>query len=661
MVLSIVIQVLWSQTNAVGATPTACTLPTIPNPIPMAGFYVLAYDNGEEGQFNLESKYEATVSRLLTATVNRPDSVAVILADLGSADDTHIVVAINGVETILDCLPDENYVLDSSIQEYDVTDGRSLAHFLVWARTTFPSGTNTFTYVGHGNPVTPYSVPKISDIITTTMNALSHHTQNHLGGTIFPLPTQLDANPSFTDHHAPAEGELGLITPHALATALAEATNDGMNKFDMVDLLHCFAASIDELNEIAPYTDGIVASPNYAFFDPAMPGIAFEFPWVNAVVTLYDDLHPATEHPHILAGIEGDTVVRIFDEWQNVSAELMNEFDANAEQTTNHLMTAYLRSVKYDTSVCDADMDWALEPPDALSDMKSFALELHTLYEGENAALTLALTDTIDALQDSIVLNISQDGTPYFEEENPDHWTFLPDESGISLFTPFQPTEIGGDFYLPWQTLWYTSTLTYALPGNVQINNPEPFEFITAVGQPTWADVVARFWKETNLRPGLDVNTFFCTTELVAFKNDAADLQTALQVSDTHINRGDMLTMTITLSNTNIATATQPVLTFQPHETAVSWLQIQSVRPDQFCNTVGHITRCELPAMLPNTNRSLQFIYHTTTGMMPEPFSLTAKVNAFADTYDPNPIDNQQIQQIIVNSTGQLYLPISLK
>ena len=531
----------------------------------------------------------------------------------------------------------------------------------MWARAVYPSNVDSFTYIGHGNPVTPYTDPSIGSIVAPA-NDLPNVAQDIHGGSgsIFPLPTQLDANPSFTDHHAPTAGEVGLITPHALATALAEVTNNGANKLEVVDLLHCFAASIDELHEIAPYTDSIVASPNYAFFDPAMPGIAFESMWSTAIVTLYHNEHPAKRHPHIIMGVEGETVARIAEEWDVVSAQLLQEFDTNPEQTQAKLMGAYLNSIKYDTSVCDADMDWALEPPDALSDMKSFALELHKLYEGQNMALTTALTDTVDALQDALLLTIAEDGAPYFEED-PNHWAFLSGESGISLFTPFQPTEIAGELYLPWQSLWYTDTLSYDLPNGVQINNPEPFDFIASNSQPKWADVVSRFWVEQSLRPGVDVNTFFCTTEMVAFANDAADLQTTLDVSEQTIRRGDSLTVTITISNSNIATATEPLLTFSPHETAVSWLTLQSITPNHSCTTEAGVTRCALPDMPMTTTQQIQLIYQSAVGSLNEPAQLHAKAHISADSYEPNPIDNTQTEMIDVLPTTQLFLPIVLK
>ena len=510
----------WLLTSSVTAAPVGCAVPSTPAFISKLGFYVLAYDNPSEATYNLADKYQATVDRLVTATTVVPDSVVVILADLGEADDTHIIVATGGVATIINCLPNSDQKLDASIQEYDVTDGETLANFLLWGQDTFsPYSSKVFSYIGHGNPVTPYSNPPIADLITNTVSTSNKSTQSATA--LSPLPTRLDANPSFTDHHAPGEGQLGLITPYALQVALRRATNNGANNFEIVDLLHCFAASIDELYEVAPYTSGIVASPNYAFYDPTMPGISFELGTPEDIIAAYHNLHPPTEHPHIIMGIEADTIVSIVDGWNDVSQELMNEYNASPDQTTDRLILAYRNSVKYDTTVCDADGDWALEPPDALSDMLSFATELQTAYGGINPTLNSALSSTINDLQGSILATVSQNGVPYFDQEDPSYWQFLPGDSGVSLWTPFETTNISGTEYLPWQSLWYTGTLSYTITNNIQIGNPQPFRFIEDAATPTWADVVARFWAEQSMRPGVDVDTFFCTSELIALKDES--------------------------------------------------------------------------------------------------------------------------------------------
>jgi hypothetical protein len=294
--------------------------------------------------------------------------------------------------------------------------------------------------------------------------------------------------------------------------------------------------------------------------------------------------------------------------------------------------------------------------------MKSFATELQAAYAGQNITLTNALSDTINSLEGSILTTVAQSGTPYFEEDDPDYWAFLAGESGVSLWTPFQPTEIDSTLYLPWQSLWYTGTQSYSLADNVEIRNPHPFRFITAA-QPTWADVLARFWQEQGIRPGVDVDTFFCTSELIPTRAETTDLRVSLRVSNTTINRGDKVSMTLTLSNTHIATATHPILTFRPHITTVSWLQLQTIIPDQNCTTEAQVTRCELPDMLTNTSQEIQVVYRTTAGYMSETFELLAQVRASANTYEPNPADNHQTIPINVlpATSYPVYIPVILQ
>lgn len=391
-----------------------------------------------------------------------------------------------------------------------------------------------------------------------------------------------------------------------------------------------------------------------------MPGLAFEQGLLEDIINAYHSLHPPTEHPHIIMGIEGDTLIGAVDAWTAVSRELLTEFEDDAGLTSNRLMTAYLNSVKYDTSVCDADVDWALAPPDALSDMKSFALELGAVYAGQNVTLTTALSDTIDALEGTIVSTVAQSGAPYFEEDNPDYWSFLGGESGVSLWTPFQPTEIEGTPYLPWQTLWYTGTHSYFLEENVEIRNPHPFRFITPAAEVTWAAVLARFWAEGEIRPGVDVDTFFCTAELIPMRGETADLQVALRPSNSSITRGDSLTIAVTISNTRIASATDPVLLFQAHSDPLDWLQLQNTVPDRNCTTEAPVTRCQLPAMPPNTTQMLRLVYQTTTDGATSSPQLAMQAKIFAATFEPNPVDNQETLRIdVLPAPGlALYLPL---
>ena len=646
-----------------------CSIPTVPTFPSKTGFYVLAYDNDEEASFNLGSQYNATVDRLVLATANVPDSLVVILADLGGEADTHMIVATNGTRTQLDCLPDPSGVLDPEIQELDTADGESIGDFLAWGINTFkPNGNIHFSYIGHGNPVSPHTVPPIYELIESgeATSTTAKTIQKSVDG-LSPLPSRLGANPSFTDHHAPTKGKLSLITPYAIATALSRITNDGANPIDSVDLLHCFAASIDELHEIAPHTKGMVASPNYAFFDPEMPGVGFEQSTLNDVVLTYDSFHPPTGHPHIIMGIESDTIIDTVNQWNEVSAELMKEFVGDAQLTSDNLIKAYRDSVHYDTTVCEEERDWELGPPDALVDLKSFAIELQAYYgptsPSPNPNLVTALMAVENNLEGSITNTAVQNGTPYFDQDSPQVWTFLAGESGVSLFTPLELTYINETPYLPWQTLWYTDTTSYQLPQDVQITNPNPFKFITSATDPTWADVLSEFWKFNEMQPGRDVGTFFCPTELVTMSDSASDLEAGIEVEKAdELKHGDTFSVTISMLNSDFAPASNPVLIFTPHDDPdpTPWLTLVETDQPRVCTETDQSVRCELGSIGEGVSIKIKLIYKLGDEV---PVSeLSAKIKVFSDNFDPDPTNNQLSQLITIGPAEppdeMLFLPI---
>lgn len=652
---------------AVHATQTCTPPPSTPALPSKTGFYVLAFDNGDKASFNLEAQYDATVNRLVLATGNVPNSLAIILADLGGPADTHIIIASSGVATNLDCLPNETGLLDPTIEEYDVADGETLGNFLVWGVNTFNPGSNmNFSFVGHGNPVTPHTIPSIYSIIEGEEregNQQRLTTQNQLS----PLPSRLGANPSFTDHHAPNKGELSLITPHALATAFSRIGQGGNAPFVTIDLLHCFAASIDELYEVAPFGSEIIASPNYAFYDPTMPGIGFEQSGAEDIIAAYDVLHPATGHPHIIMGIEADTVLDSVEEMQKISAELLNELDAKPEETVENLLTAYMNSVHYDTTICEDDRDWELAPPDALVDLKSFAQQLRLLYltnpSTPNTELVTDLTNLVNALEGSILTTAVQNGPPYFDEEDPQTWEFVRGESGVSLFAPFMPTEIDGTPYLPWQTLWYTNTRFIQLPQNVTLSNPHPFSFIDidSSGNATWADVLAKYWALQQMRPGRDISTFFCPAEMVSMSTQAADLALDVELSREPLTAGEPFSVTLTVTNRNFAPAVNPEVLFMPHSEPVGWLTLTDIEPIDQCTEAEQEIRCGWKQIPVGGSNSVVLTY-MLDALVPVS-NLEGEVQLSSDNFDPENLNNRvdlavQIEEKMDDPPMEVFLPI---
>ena len=535
-----------------------CTTPPIATDRRFLAIYLLAYDNLPDHPAPLAAKYTETVQTIIAATASNQSAEAVILADLGEYGDTHILMVREGNVTPLNCLPDVTGVLTDTITEYDMTDGESLGGFLLWARNTQTVSQTMVSYIGHGSPVAPYTVPGIAEIIKKREGARA----------LDPLPTKLEGNPSFTDDHAPMTDTIGMITPHALQTALKIATKDGDSPIDLLDLLHCFAASYDELYEVSHgangrlYARGTIASPNYAFFDPAMPGAALAalanqtelVGQLSAVVNTYHGFHPTVGHPHLIAGFDNTQWMGVKKSWENVTALLNQEFSADATRTINYLKTAYQQSQKFDTTYCEETSDWQLSVPDGLSNMSQFAERLARLYANVNPSLSASAQATMAGLKSATVVQQVQDDYPYFA---PSEFWKQSGYPGVSLFTPFETMMISGTTYLPWQTLWYTNSLSLTI-SNLFLDNPYPFQ--TVQGEQGWAQLLRGYWEKNSIRPGEDVETIFCSAELIDFERGSADLSIDLQTPPRGVV-GETIDYTITVTNQREITATGVMVT----------------------------------------------------------------------------------------------------
>ncbi len=235
-----------------------------PKAAPLVAIYILAYDNRLDSPMNLTPYYAQTLTSITNATVGQPDLTAIILTDLAGMGDTHVRVVQNGNVNTLIGLPSSDGTIDSNLKEYDVTDGRTLGGFLLWAKSTYNAQIYSLSYIGHGVPVMP-------DI---DIAAISEPERPASSINLPPLPTRIGANADVTDHTLTnSSAEYSALSPNDLALALSIAASVGP-RFAVIDVLMCFAGSIEALYPLAPYAEYLTASPNYAFFDPTMPGNA---------------------------------------------------------------------------------------------------------------------------------------------------------------------------------------------------------------------------------------------------------------------------------------------------------------------------------------------------------------------------------------------------
>ena len=504
------------------ATATA-TRP--PNGERLLLLYVLAFDNCAPGETcadhrtNLTPSYTTVLAGIVAATAADPLKTAVLLVDLDTVGDTHVRVAQNGSVFSVAGLPNVSGQLDTTITEYDSTDGPTLGGFMRWARTQYPAPRTVLSVIGHGAPLVPETAME-NIFVPATLRG----TQGR-SSTLIPLPTRVDANPDVTDHHMPLTTTYALsaLTPVALGEALRIGTNNGQQPFQVVDLLMCFAASIEDFYQIAPYTAFATGSPSYAFFDPTMVGVgaAALSASMNAatlaatLVQTYDDQLPAADHPRILVAVDTSRLASVKTAWDAAASGVHAELIGSAAQRTQarqRLVNAYQAALKYDTTGC-SPQDLNLVTPDALVDMAHFATQLARQWPAQSP-IAINATLTQERIRNSvnpaaIVTRRAVNAVPWFDTTVPTStWLFngtsgntLDDAAGLSLYADFvgitSTTSISTE--LSFHAHWYRDD-------NPSGDNPQPYAFLSDGSSGAgWDEVFQEFWA------GLPTTTATCT------------------------------------------------------------------------------------------------------------------------------------------------------
>jgi hypothetical protein len=475
--------------------------PATPQAGKLLGIYVLAYDNRPGSPMDLTPHYATTLNSLALATLGHPDKTAVVLADLHKVGDTHIRIVSNGVISTVLGLPTAAGALDPNLHEYDVADGVTLGGFLRWVRQAFPADRTLFTYVGHGAPLVP----------ATDLDAIfgPQPLRRAPTTTLPPLPTQIGANADFTDQHMPpASSETyNVLTPAALAKALQIGGAD-IAPFSVIDLAMCFAGSIEELTEIAPYAPYITASPNYMFYDPSSPGVNLNAldglmsPQVMAstLVTSYDALLPLTDHPRILVAVETEKLLGVKQAWDQAATALYALLldPGQRAATRAKIIAAYNASRKYDLTYCPP-LDFDLASPDGLVDLRHFATQLELGFGPNSTVGTWAAATRLSIAGPgggAVVTRRAHNGLPWFDP-TPSLWEFdgpnlaTPDDdaAGISMYADMVGRPISSTMTeLSWHAHWYHDDATI-------VDNPQPYAFLAdGVSGVGWDEVFQEFW-----------------------------------------------------------------------------------------------------------------------------------------------------------------------
>ncbi|MGB1252785.1 MAG: hypothetical protein ACPG8W_19380, partial [Candidatus Promineifilaceae bacterium] len=342
----------------------------------MLWIYLYAGDNPITNTASLAPFYRPAVQGLIDATAIDSSKTAIVLGDLNGKDNTAILLIQNGVVTVVDGLPDANGILSNAITEYDMTDGDQLGGFLKWTLDNYTDAVTktSLSYIGHGTFIAP----------ETDLDVLffPNNFRNNMG--LLPLPIR----GSFMDDFTDVTPKKTIITPYALRQMLKIGTNKGKKTLDVLDLTHCFAATVEELYEVVEsdteksYATMLVGSPAIAYFAPEMLGATLRAMDVNddastlasTLITTYDNIFsyydtldgdPDVDHPRALMVYESNQIPAIKDAVDILADQVMNQLERQPIIAQNKLAAAHANAGQYyDTTFCQAD--WTMDSSDAL-------------------------------------------------------------------------------------------------------------------------------------------------------------------------------------------------------------------------------------------------------------------------------------------------------
>ena len=538
-----------------------------PSTQPLLAIYLLALDN------DLALHEQSLLTNQEVGTAGTYDRMAIVVSDGRGPHDTRVLFVQNGQSTPLDGLPNAAGIVRDDLDEYDMADGATLGGLLKWARQTYPTPQTLVTFVGHGLPAAP--VADVDQLWPRPLTAAGQLLSTDNG---IPLPTKYWAHPNYTDNHP----KRTLLTPKQLGIALAQATDHGANPITVLDLIHCFGATMEELVEVAPYALATVGSPSYAYLQPEMLQQSLQhLPTNLGAVELAQQLatyHQIAEpnHPAVITAVDNSRLAALQDAWNGVAGALLQRWQ-QAPTTRDQLTQAWRQAAKYDAPLCDDE--WRIDDSDYLADLGSFARALQNVFPGEPMADRAQ--QVLTAL-DAAVTTITHADHPWMRPDQ--FWNFNQDYAGIALYGNLIPWQQDGQTYLSFQAHFYTSTATEV-----------PYRFLQrrTPNDTTWADLFTTFWQ------GHAVQTVACLPALQMTSGSNADLGLLIDLPTTPVTIVDQLVYTMTVHNIGAQPASA-VTVYPTLPTSVTLLTL-----DPQCQAINGALTCPLGVLQPGTKAAV--------------------------------------------------------
>ena len=430
------------------------------------------------GDNNLSGYVPSVRSRLRQGTAINPNLTVVMLSDRRGNHDTRVSVMAGGLVTVTSAVTDT-----WGVDELDTSDPQVLAWFLSWARQNYPGDREMVSLMGHGVGLAPEVIWPEKPGSAGGLSAARAS-----GNAIPPLPQELDFTPSDVNSR-------GYLSTIDLGQALAGATNNGADPFDLLFFDQCFQGNLDVLYQVRQAARIFIASPNYAWLTAAYgrylsqlaPASTTE-EMAQAIISLYQRTLNQ-EHPNVIFWLKRADIEAIATQVSALGDALTQATQAGKDGA---ILSAARNSQFVDTTQCGRQR-LELGPPDELLGAGSFATNLRQAFPpGDAYGVHDRAGDLLAALAN--VQSTSQVGSPWIAPQ--EVWQY---EDTVTILAPLRRGVPGS---VQWRASLYTTTTpltaTWSVVPTVTVTITTPFAFAQ---DGRWDDFLSQWY--TNTTPTL--------------------------------------------------------------------------------------------------------------------------------------------------------------
>ena len=229
----------------------------------------------------------------------------------------------------------------------------------------------------------------------------------------------------------------GYLSTIDFGRALAAATNDGADPFDVVFFDQCFQGNLDVLYEVRNYADVLIASPNYAWLSApyhqyvtVMAPAATSETIAQAIIRLYFQSLTSAQ-PNVIFWVKGEDVATIASAASNLATALEA---AAADGRRGVIYEASVDASYVDTTQCGPGL-FELGQPDELLGARSFAhqLQVQGRFPQNDPYGVHAAADTLISALDAIT-TATHVGSPSIAPD--EFWDY---RDSVTLLAPLRP------------------------------------------------------------------------------------------------------------------------------------------------------------------------------------------------------------------------------